>query len=48
VKEKPAHKFELEEMLLELYMSRSAIGVVWTDVRLVWGTLRVVFRAEGL
>ena len=39
---------ELEEMLLELYMSRSAIGVVWTDVRLVWGTLRVVFRAEGL
>ena len=48
VKEKPAHKFELEEMLLELYMSRSAIGVVWTDVRLVWGTLRVAFRAEGL
>lgn len=47
VKEKPAHKFEMEEMLLESYMSRSALGVVWTDVRLVWETLRVVFRAEG-
>ena len=26
----------------------AGLGVVWTDVRLVWETLRVVFRAEGL
>lgn len=48
VKEKPAHKFELEEMLLESYMSRSALGVLWVDAKLVWETLRVVLRAEGL
>jgi len=26
----------------------AVLGVVWTDVGLVWETLRVVFRAEGL
>ena len=26
----------------------AGLGVVWTDVRLVWETLMVVFRAEGL
>ena len=26
----------------------AGLGVVWTDVRLVWETVRVVFRAEGL
>ncbi len=26
----------------------AALDVVWTDVGLVWETLRVVFRAEGL
>jgi len=39
---------EMEEVLVRNYLSRSAPGVFWLDLRMIWGTLRTVSRAEGL
>ena len=45
--DKPPNKFEVEDRLVADYCERSALGVVFYDLRLIGKTLRVVWRAEG-
>ena len=46
--ERPPSKLELDEYLALSYATGTPWGIVATDLKHIWSTLRVVWRAEGL
>lgn len=45
---KPRNKFEAEDKLVAVYLTQSALGILWVDLCYILRTVRVVFQARGI
>lgn len=45
---KPRNIFEVEDKLVAVYLTQSALGVLWVDLCYILRTIRVVFQARGI